>query len=286
MKHYTRFRAYKLGEKGASFSLSVDQYFVLVEARYNEVNKQHIKYEMRLSGVDHIDVLHITSWDEDHCKLTELEDIINDLKPSVIECPGYSPHTFTGIMSLSIVTKSASQVIRITPSLIMNQDFTRLFGQDLFFGPNDISDNTNSNNKSTIKLFRIGSFQVLSLGDCEDEAIAKKLMQNDIITNEVDVLILAHHGADNGFTSTDFLKAVNPKVAICACDWDNMYSHPSPAVRSMLSNLNIKYYSTKAGDIIAQSIDKYKFKVSNYISNNEKKESVEVFSNKTFYTID
>ena len=168
----------------------------------------------------------------------------------------------------------------------MNQDFTRLFGQDLFFRPNDISDNTNSNNKSTIKLFRIGSFQVLSLGDCEDEAIAKKLMQNDIITNEVDVLILAHHGADNGFTSTDFLKAVNPKVAICACDWDNMYSHPSPAVRSMLSNLNIKYYSTKAGDIIAQSIDKYKFKVSNYISNNEKKESVEVFSNKTFYTID
>ena len=145
MKHYTRFRAYQLGEKGASFSLSVDQYFVLVEARYNEVNKQHIKYEMRLSGVDHIDVLHITSWDEDHCKLTELEDIINDLKPSVIECPGYSPHTFTGIMSLSVITKSASQVIRIIPSLIMNQDFTRLFGQDLFFGPNDISDNTNSN---------------------------------------------------------------------------------------------------------------------------------------------
>lgn len=49
MKHYTRFRAYQLGEKGASFSLSVDQYFVLVEARYNEVNKQHIKYEMRLT---------------------------------------------------------------------------------------------------------------------------------------------------------------------------------------------------------------------------------------------
>ena len=111
-------------------------------------------------------------------------------------------------------------------------------------------------------------------------------MQNEIIANEVDVLILAHHGADNGFTSTDFLKTVNPKVAICACDWDNMYSHPAPAVRSMLSNLNIKYYSTKAGDIIAQSVDKYKFKVSNYISNSETKESVAEFTNKTFYTND
>lgn len=286
MKHYTRFRAYQLGEKGSSFSLSVDQYFILIEARYNDVNKQHIKNEMRLSGVSHIDVLHITSWDEDHCKSTELEDIIQDLQPSVIECPGYCPHTITGLRSLSIITNSGCQVIRVNPILVRNQTFNRLFGHDLFFGPNNIADGTSSNNKSTIKLFRIGSFQVLSLGDCEDETIANRLMQNEIIANEVDVLILAHHGADNGFTSTDFLKTVNPKVAICACDWDNMYSHPAPAVRSMLSNLNIKYYSTKSGDIIAQSIDKFKFKVSNYISNSEKKESVEEFSNKTFYTND
>ena len=113
MKHYTRFRAYQLGEKGASFSLSVNQYFVLVEARYNEVNKQHIKYEMRLSGVDHINVLHITSWDEDHCKSTELEDIIQDLNPSVIECPGYSPHTITGLRSLSIISKHPTPILAV-----------------------------------------------------------------------------------------------------------------------------------------------------------------------------
>ena len=53
MKHYTRFRAYQLGEKGASFSISVDQYFVLIEARYNSVNKSHIIYEMGLSGDVH-----------------------------------------------------------------------------------------------------------------------------------------------------------------------------------------------------------------------------------------
>ena len=75
-------------------------------------------------------------------------------------------------------------------------------------------------------------------------------------------------------------------MAICACDWDNMYSHPASTVLSMLSNLNIKYYSTKTGDISAQSVDKFQFKVSNYITNNEKKESVEVFTNKTFYKID
>lgn len=286
MTHYTRFRAYQLGEKGASFSISVDQYFVLIEARYNSVNKSHIIYEMGLSGVAHINVLHITSWDEDHCKSTELEDIIKELKPSIIECPGYDPHTITGIRSLSIILNSGCKVVRITPSVVQSQFFTRLVGRDLFFGPINIKKGTTSNNMSVIKLFRIGSFQVLSLGDCEDSDIAERLVEEEIITKEVDVLILAHHGADNGFTTTDFLKALNPRVAICACDWDNMYSHPSDKVRSMLSNLGIKYYSTKAGDIIAQSVDKYKFKVSNYITNNEKKDSVEIFTNKTYYTQD
>lgn len=256
MKHYTRFRAYQLGEKGASFSISVDQYFVLIEARYNSVNKSHIIYEMGLSGVAHIDVLHITSWDEDHCKSTELEDIIKELKPSIIECPGYAPHTITGLRSLSIILNSGCKVVRVTPSIVKDQFFTRLVGRDLFFGPTNIENGTTSNNMSVIKLFRIGSFQVLSLGDCEDSDIAEKLMKEEIVTKEIDILILAHHGADNGFTTTDFLKAVNPRVAICACDWDNMYSHPSDKVRSMLSNLGIKYYSTKSGDIIAQSIDK------------------------------
>ena len=286
MKHYTRFRAYQLGEKGASFSISVDQYFILIEARYNSVSKPHVIYEMGLSGVAHIDVLHITSWDEDHCKPTELEDIIRELGPSVIECPGYAPHTITGLMSLSLILKSGCKVVRVTPSIVKNQIFSRLVGRDLFYGPINIEEGSTSNNMSVIKLFRIGSFQVLSLGDCEDSDIADELVKNEVITKEVDILILAHHGADNGFTTTDFLKAVNPRVAICACDWDNMYSHPSDKVRSMLSNLGIKYYSTKAGDIIVQSIDKYNFKISNYITNNEKKDSVETFMNKTFYIQD
>lgn len=286
MKHYTRFRAYQLGEKGASFSISVDQYFILIEARYNSVSKPHVIYEMGLSGVAHIDVLHITSWDEDHCKPTELEDIIRELGPSVIECPGYAPHTITGLMSLSLILKSGCKVVRVTPLIVKNQIFSRLVGRDLFYGPINIEEGSTSNNMSVIKLYRIGSFQVLSLGDCEDSDIADELVKNEVITKEVDILILAHHGADNGFTTTDFLKAVNPRVAICACDWDNMYSHPSDKVRSMLSNLGIKYYSTKAGDIIVQSIDKYNFKISNYITNNEKKDSVETFMNKTFYIQD
>ena len=40
-------------------------------------------------GLDRIDVLHITSWDQDHCKAGELENILKDLKPRCIEYPCY-----------------------------------------------------------------------------------------------------------------------------------------------------------------------------------------------------
>lgn len=286
MKHYTRFRAYQLGEKGASFSLSVDKQFTLIEARYNEVNKLHIKWEMKLLGISTIGLLHITSWDEDHCKLSELNNILTDLKPSRIECPAYKPHTENGKRCLTKIQSSGAEVIRVYPYVVKNQSFNRLKGEDLFYGPLDINEEIESNDKSIIKLFRVGSFQILSLGDCENAEIAKYLISKEIICNEVDILILAHHGANNGFTSTEFLIAVNPLIAICACDWGNQYDHPDASVRSMLSNLSIPLLTTKAGDIIAQSIDKHSFKIANYISNNEKKDSVRTFKNKTYYIND
>jgi competence protein ComEC len=34
-------------------------------------------------------------------------------------------------------------------------------------------------------------------------------------------MILAHHGADNGFTTKSFLAHIDPALAICSSDYDN-----------------------------------------------------------------
>ena len=96
MLHYTRLRAYQLGTEGASFSISVFNHFTLVEARINEKNWPGIKWELDNLKKKTIDVLHITSWDEDHCSYDELFWILNNLKPSTVECPSYAPHTDNG----------------------------------------------------------------------------------------------------------------------------------------------------------------------------------------------
>ena len=168
--------------------------------------------------------------------------------------------------------------------VVKNDDRTPLIGKDVFYNPMQNGDKSNDN--SLVKLFRVGSFQVLSLGDCEDSAIANRLMENDILKGEVDIMILAHHGADNGFTTKEFLEAIRPKVCVCSSDYGIKYDHPRDIIRQRCLSLGIPLFTTKRGDIIAQTIDAKHFKVSNYVSNNEAKDTVLSFSNKTWYISD
>ena len=81
MDKITRFRAYQLGVKGASFTLAVDDDFTLIEARLNDCNRANVFNEMRIAGAKSLSLLHITSWDVDHCNPDELYDILHNLKP-------------------------------------------------------------------------------------------------------------------------------------------------------------------------------------------------------------
>lgn len=286
MNHYTRFRAYQLGEEGSSFSLSVDNHFTLIEAKVNSTNLRHIYWELKQLCKGTIDTLHITSWDTDHCDNASLNYILNYLKPSLIEFPDYEPDSDTGKKCLYLINNYSCNKIKVSPKLVASSNLgeKRLMAQNLFFNPTKIVDKHNDN--SVVKFFRIGSFQVLSLGDCENPEISSNLSTDEILQNEVDILILAHHGSENSICTMDFLRTINPKVAICSSNYDNKFEHPHSVIRQRLNQLGIPLFTTKTGDIIAQTVDKYSFKVSNYISNNEHKESSKMFMNKTYYVND
>lgn len=255
----TRFRAYKLGSAGSSFSYFDGNNFTLIESRYNDVNMDSIREEMAICGVTKIDNLHITSWDKDHCSTSDLERILDDLKPTYIECPGYEPHTEIGTVSLNMLNKKKKSgcvaVKRVTPDFISSLNKAKSYGyNDILYHPKKIiEDEKSANDNSTIKLFRSGCFNVLSLGDVECPSIASALLRKPSIKNEVDIMILAHHGADNGFTSNKFVRLVKPKITIASTNRDNMYGHPKPAVRSLLSRHNIKCLTTKNGDVVVES---------------------------------
>ncbi|MFT3931042.1 MAG: hypothetical protein QM709_12185 [Spongiibacteraceae bacterium] len=257
----TRFRAYQLGSAGSSYSYFSDGRFVLIEGRYCE-NEQSIRQELRICGLERINTLHITSWDQDHCSPSQVKRILEDLKPSKIEYPGYEPHTDCGKESLKIIkayqaSSSRPQVIAVTPEYIESLKAASSYGyRNIMYWPKEI-DTENANNNSTVKQFRSGSFNVLSLGDVESTQISSYLRRASTINSEVDVMIMAHHGADNGFTTSTFLKIVRPTLAIATSNYGNHFDHPKPEIRELLHKHDVHLFTTKTGDVIVRSIGKH-----------------------------
>lgn len=200
----------------------------------------------------------------DHCAGNELEALLALTRPSRIECPGYDPHCDHADGCLSIIKgyrddrRNSNRRVTIdyvTPTFIggLGTADTAAFN-DIFYHPNWIDPDCNNDN-STVKLFRRGSFNVLSLGDVESVDLSARLRRSKYLTRETDVMILAHHGADNGFTNRRFLQAVEPQLAICSPDYANQHNDPAESIRELLADEGVLLLTTKTGDVIVKSID-------------------------------
>lgn len=257
MTSNTRFRAYQLDKAGSSMSYYDGSTFTLIEAILDSKNWATLCSELYYcKDVKKIDTLHITSWDDDHCCEKDLKNILIEFKPNIVEYPKYSPHTENGKNCLSIISKYGF----LNPtSTIKKLDYSYIssLNSATAWGSNNIVYNhgeyESSNDNSSIKFFRSGKFNVLSLGDVDSPDIAKYLMQGDILCKEVDIFILAHHGAANGVNTDEFIKAIKPTIAICTSDYGNEYEHPKQSVRNILQNNNVPLYTTKTGDVIIES---------------------------------
>ena len=280
MNKITRFRAYQLGVKGASFSLAVDDDFTLIEARLNDSNRANVFKEMRIAGAKSISLLHITSWDVDHCNPNELCDILCYLKPQRIQYPGYQPDSDGGRDSLKMINDYLyqKQILAgvISPEYVNSLDA----GESAKYSTivyNPTKEYEKHNDMSIAALFRKGRFTVLSLGDCESPEIASTIMDCGIASHETDVMLMAHHGADNGFTTEEFIRRISPKIAICASDYDNQYDHPRQEVREMLYNNGVRFFTTKTGDVLVVCDTDNNVHVTNYIGNGTKVSSTYEF---------
>jgi competence protein ComEC len=227
----TRFRAYQLGECGSSFSYCAGSNFTLLEARLTSTSLHSLRQELALCGKqESIDVLHITSWDNDHCCLKDLGIILEHFQPYRIEYPGYLPHSENGKNCLKLINDYKSEkmshgrkieAISINPDYIKSLQHGQELGyRDILCWPKNINPNT-SNDNSTVKIFRGGAFNVASLGDVENENIGAALRRIKTFSREVDVIILAHHGANGATNSKTFFEQTDPTVTICSSNYSN-----------------------------------------------------------------
>jgi len=110
---------------------------------------------------------------------------------------------------------------------------------------------SDANNNSIVLRLDYGDTVFLFSGDAEKEAEANMLAAEGVLWAQI--LKVGHHGSKTA-SSIEFLKKVDPDIAIISCGTGNSYGHPHDITLNNLSSLGITIYRTDiSGDIIVES---------------------------------
>ena len=102
------------------------------------------------------------------------------------------------------------------------------------------------NDTSIVTRWIIGNTSFLLTGDITRK-IEKKLISLNIASS---VLKVAHHGSKTS-SSMEFLREVNPNIAVIQVSERNSYGHPDPNILKRLNDLGISVLQTsEEGDIV------------------------------------
>lgn len=111
---------------------------------------------------------------------------------------------------------------------------------------------SNGNMTSVVLRASYGDHEVLLTGDAE--AIAERGLLASRQPLQSDILKVGHHGSRTS-TSTGFLLAVSPKVAIISAGRENRYGHPHAEVVKRLRDMDIEVHSTAEEGTVALEME-------------------------------
>lgn len=131
-------------------------------------------------------------------------------------------------------------------------------GDEYSIGPMDITVlypdhiSGNLNEESVSLLMSYGDIDFMFTGDAEKGA--ESAMVRSGMTLEADILQLGHHGSRTSSTP-DFIKAVNPEVAIYSAGVDSQYDHPSAEIVKRIQDAGIDLYGTDVHGTVILTTD-------------------------------
>ncbi len=182
-------------------------------------------------GINTIDYIMVSHFDNDHCG--GLIYVIKTLKVKNIL-----------IAKQAKITKEYEEFMQIVKEkninlLIVKQGDVINIENDLkmyILYPTSKLEFDDLNNNSIVAKLVYRNFSLLFTGDIEEEAersILKKYSKNKLKST---VLKVAHHGSKTSSTE-DFIKCVNPKIALIGVGKDNNFGHPNSEVITRLMNM-------------------------------------------------
>ena len=213
---------------------------MLIDGGPRTAGQKVVSY-LKKAGISSIDRIVATHAHEDH--IGGLIDVLNNFTVKEVLDVGFPHTTQTYERFLTTIDQKdikysnprAGDTIDLDPSVkisVLNPPGTL---------PADL------NNQSIVLRLTYGTISLLLTGDAE------RPVEQGLSNAQAQILKAGHHGSSTS-TTPEFLKAVNPEIAIISCGKDNSYGHPHQEVLDRLMKANIKIYRTDvSGNIIVKT---------------------------------
>lgn len=192
-----------------------------------------------------IDLIVLTHSDADH--ITALPEVLRRFHIDTILLSGRLGNSGSVDALLAALQESDTTIITANPQEDLSLDGVVL---DVIWPTADaIANNRFSNNNlSVVVRIVYNDHEILLTGDIEKSAEDAILASG--VDIQSDILKVAHHGSRTS-SSTGFLLAVHPDIALISVGRDNQYGHPHPSVLDRFHALGIPIKTTAEEGVIS-----------------------------------
>ena len=202
--------------------------------RTMDVTESALKEE----GITHLDAVIITHMDSDH--VGGLKKLLkSDVTLDHIYVPAYYLQEEKDKENPAI--KAAEKQGRETEILEAGQTLPLGEGKITVLGPISPATDKEDNN-SLVLLAEAAGGSILLGGDMEFPEEAALLSAG--VIPRADVLKVPNHG-DGDATSEEFLRAVQPKIAVISTSTEEKETTPDPRIMELLEQMNVETYQTQ-----------------------------------------
>ncbi|MGU8481380.1 ComEC/Rec2 family competence protein [Clostridium perfringens] len=230
--------------QGDSELIQVNGINMLIDAGTNAGANDLVK-DLKNRGIKTIDIAIATHPHEDH--IVGMDEVLENFDVKSFYAPKVAHTTKTYENMLKAVKNEGLKIKQIKEGTKID------LGKDTevqVYSPVK-SQYEELNNYSPVMKISYGQNSFMFTGDAE--SLVEKEILNENKDLKADVLKLGHHGSHSS-TSEEFLKAVDPSIAIVSCAKDNKYGHPHKETMSNLKKAGITVYETfRDGDITISS---------------------------------
>ncbi len=242
-----------VGQSDCTIVTCDDEVLMIDCGTLNQLNT--IRQSLLSLDIKKIDYMVISHQHDDH--MGSATKIINDYNVENLIMPRLT-------QSNNVTSKTYNVLI----NTINDKNITKIPAQDCkefmigearveILSPN--SQSNNLNNMSVVLKITYGETEFLFQGDSESK-IENDLMRADYDI-DVDVLKIGHHGSKTS-TSSKYLEATSPEIAVISSGYDNNYGHPNGEILKRLDGSEITTFITSLNDDIVISSNGKKISVN------------------------